>query len=122
MSSETKQSLQKKLLQERYDKKMKAILKRKMERDVRRREELAREMQAKFKEQIKTTMLDPFENYKAVIPQPYLKDEDVEYAFENIFREYTDVAALKAQGGGALSHRIISKGGAGLGMSNYLTQ
>lgn len=46
---------------------MRAILKRKSERELKRKEELLKEVQLKLKEQMKIA-IDPFENYQAVIP------------------------------------------------------
>ncbi|CDW80202.1 UNKNOWN [Stylonychia lemnae] len=96
ISTDINENVQRKLMQDKYEKKMRMILKRKNERDLRRQVELQKEQIQKEKE-LQKVNLDPLENYQAIIPSPYIKEQDVEFWFENIFQEYTDDNNKKKQ-------------------------
>ncbi len=67
-------------MHEKYEAKIKRILRRKVERELKRKEEM--EKIALVKEKQSKNEQD---NYQADIQGPFMKDEDVEYWFENIF-------------------------------------
>lgn len=80
--------IQRRLLKLKFESKIKKILKRKLERNLTRQEELLKEQQLKDRKIQRFESIN--ENYTAQLKSPYIRDDDVEYEFDNIYQEFED--------------------------------